>query len=276
MRLVLGSLLLLSSAFAFANNTCANSVERKLDIDPTGLKALRFELGSSDIHVQGVVGLKQVEVHGHACASDAAWLAGLDMTQSRIGDKVLVKPLPQQKHLGMFNTYAYIDFEVRMPAALPLELATGSGDANVSDIAALDFDTGSGDLKLAHVAGAVTTHLGSGDIVASDLGGFALQASGSGDVTVTGVHGDVKVGHVGSGDLHFADVKGGVQIEAVGSGDVAVDGVGRDVFVGSIGSGDVLAKNVGGNFTVKAAGSGDIHHSAIAGKVDVPARHQND
>ena len=85
MRLVLGSLLLLSSVSAFAHN-CANSAERKLDIDAAGLKALRFELGASDIHVQGVAGLKQIEVHGHACASDPAWLAELDVTQSRVGD----------------------------------------------------------------------------------------------------------------------------------------------------------------------------------------------
>jgi len=272
MRLVLGSLLLLSSMSALAHN-CANSAERKLDIDPAGLKALRFELGASDIRVQGVAGLTRIEVRGHACASDPAWLAELDATQTRVGDKVLVKPLPQQSHHGLFNTYAYIDFEVRIPAALSLEVATGSGDANISDIAALDFDTGSGDLKLSHVAGPVSSHIGSGDIVASDVGSFALRAGGSGDVTATTVHGDVKIGHVGSGDLHFTDVKGGVQIEAIGSGDVAIDGVGRDVFVGSIGSGDVVAKNVSGDFTVKAAGSGDIHHSGIGGKVEVPARH---
>ncbi len=276
MRLVLGSLLLLLSSLSAVAHNCANSAERKLDIDAAGLKALRFELGSSDIKVQGVAGLTQIEVRGHACASDPAWLAELDMTQSRLGDKALVKPLPRQQHSGFFNTYAYIDFEVRMPAALPLEVATGSGDANISDVAALDFDTGSGDLKLTHVAGVVNTHVGSGDIVASDVGSFSLRAGGSGDVTAHAVRGDVKVGHVGSGDLHFADVKGGVQIDAIGSGDVAIDGVGRDVFVGSIGSGDVVAKNVTGNFTVKAAGSGEIHHSGIGGKVEVPARHQSD
>lgn len=275
MRLILGSLLLLSATSAFAHD-CANTVERKLDIDPAGLKALRFELGSSDIKVQGVAGLTQIEVRGRACASDPAWLAELDMTQSRVGDKVVVKPLPRQSHVGLFNTYAYIDFEVRLPAVLPLEVVTGSGDATISDVAALDFDTGSGDLKLTHAAGAVNARIGSGDIVANDVGSFALRSGGSGDVTASGVRGDVKVGHVGSGDLHFADVKGGVQIEAVGSGDVAVDHVGSDVFVGSIGSGDVVAKNVAGNFTVKAAGSGDIHHSAIGGKVEVPSRHQND
>ncbi|TLY51110.1 MAG: DUF4097 domain-containing protein [Gammaproteobacteria bacterium] len=275
MRLVLGSLLLLSTASAFAHN-CANTAERKLDIDPAGLKALRFELGSNDIKVQGVPGLQQIEVRGRACASDPAWLAELDMTQSRVGDKVVVKPLPRPQHNGFFNSYAYIDFEVRLPAALPLEVGTGSGDANISDVAALDFDTGSGDLKLTRVTGVVNARVGSGDIVANDVGSFVLRSGGSGDVTANGVRGDVKIGHVGSGDLHFVEVKGGVQIDAIGSGDVAVDQVGGDMFVGSIGSGDVVAKNVTGNFTVKAAGSGDIHHSGIGGKVEVPARHQND
>ena len=275
MRLILAAFLVLPATFAIAG-PCANTAERKLDIDPAGIKALRFELGSSDINVRGVAGLARAEVRGRACASDPTWLAELDMTQSRVGDKVLVKPVPQQAHGGFGNTYAYIDFEVRVPATLPLEVATGSGDANISDVAALEFDTGSGDLKLEHVQGALSARLGSGDIVAKDIGSFALRAGGSGDVHASEVRGDVKVGHIGSGDLNFSDVHGGIQVDAIGSGDLAFEHVGGDVFVGSIGSGDVVASNVSGNFTVKAAGSGEIHHRDIRGKVEVPARHQND
>ena len=276
MRLILGSILLFSASSALADH-CQFSADRHFDIDPAGLRALRFELGSSDLQVHGVAGLAKIEVHGKACASEQAWLADLDMTQARDGNKVTVKPTPHAHHNGgLGDNYAYIDFDVRVPVGLALEVDSGSGDSNISNIAALDFESGSGDLKLDKVTGAVNVKVGSGDVIASDLGSFGLRSAGSGDVNANTVHNDVKVGHVGSGDLHFADVHGAVQIDSIGSGDLGVQRIGGDVVVGAIGSGDISAEHVTGNLVVKAAGSGEIHHSQISGKVDVPQRHEND
>jgi hypothetical protein len=278
MRLILIPLLLLASSFAAANDNCKFRAERNLDIDLAGLHALRMELGSSDLRVQGVAGLAKIEVHGKACASEQAWLAELNMTQSRAGDKVVVKAEPHEHHSSglLGNSYAYIDFDVRVPSALLLEVDSGSGDAVISDIAALDYSSGSGDLKLDHATGAVSVKVGSGDVTASSVGSFALHSSGSGDVHATDVSGDVQVGHVGSGDLSFGGVRGSVHIDSIGSGDLQVERVGSDVVLGAIGSGDVSASNVSGNLIVKSAGSGEIHHSAIGGRVDVPQRHAND
>jgi DUF4097 and DUF4098 domain-containing protein YvlB len=276
-RTILASLLLLSSSFASADN-CKFSAERNLDIDPAGLHALRVELGSSDLHLQGVAGLNRIEVRGKACASEQAWLADLNVTQSRDGDKVVVKSAKSPEHHGAMigNSYAYIDFVVRAPVALALEVDSGSGDADIANIAALDFNSGSGDLKLEHVAGAVAVKVHSGDVVASDMASFTVREAGSGDVHANGVRGEVKVGHVGSGDLHFADVHGSVQIDGIGSGDLAVERIGGDVVLGSIGSGDVEANHVTGNLIVKAAGSGEIHHEQIGGRVDLPKNHAAD
>lgn len=276
MRIVLTSLLLLSSSCAVANN-CQFSAERNLDIDPAGLQALRFELGSSDLHVVGVAGIAKIQVHGKACASDQAWLADLTVEQTRVGDKVVVRPTPHAARSGTFgNTYAYIDFEVQVPPGLALEVDSGSGDSDIANIAALEFGSGSGDLKLNHIAGAVSLKVGSGDVTASNVGSFNVRGAGSGDINVTAVAGEVKVAHVGSGDLHFGDVHGGVQIDSIGSGDLQVTRIGGDVVLGSIGSGDVEANQVTGNLIVKSAGSGEIHHDQIGGRVDVPQRHAND
>ncbi len=277
MRTILASLLLLASSFVSAE-TCKFSAQRNLDIDASGLHALRMELGSSDLHLQGVADLKRIEVRGKACASDEAWLADLNVAQSREGDKVVVREAKSPEHHGgvLGNSYAYIDFVVRIPAALALEVESGSGDAEIANIAGLDFSSGSGDLKLEHAAGAVAVKVHSGDVVAGDVGSFSLREAGSGDVHLNGVRGDVKVGRVGSGDLNFADVHGGVQIDSIGSGDLAVERIGGDVVLGSIGSGDVEANHVTGNLIVKAAGSGEIHHQQIGGKVDLPKNHADD
>jgi hypothetical protein len=275
MRLILLPLLL-ASPLGLANE-CQFSAERNLDIDPAGLQALRMDLGSSDLNVQGDAAATRIEVHGKACASEQAWLDELQIEQSRQGGKALVKAAPRPSHSGLFGKqYAYIDFVVRVPANLALEVQSGSGDTRAANIASLDYQSGSGDLNLDRIAGAVSVTVGSGDVVASHLGSFKLGHAGSGDMHVSDVQGDVTIGHVGSGDLSFSDVRGSLRADSIGSGDVVAERIGSDVYIGSIGSGDVTAKTVGGGLTVGSAGSGDIHHSGVVGKVQVPKRHADD
>ena len=275
MRLILVPLLL-ASPLALANE-CQFSAERNLDIDPAGLQALRMQLGASDLNMQGDAAATRIEVHAKACASEQAWLDELQIEQNRQGSKVVVKQAQHPSHSGLFGRqYAYLDFVVRVPANLAIEIDSGSGDTHAANLASLDYHAGSGDLNLDRVAGAVSVTVGSGDVVANHVGALKVGSAGSGDLRVTDVQGDVAIGHVGSGDLTFSDVRGGVRVDSIGSGDFTAEKIGRDVYVGSIGSGDVTAKTVGGGLTVRSAGSGDIHHSGVVGKVDVPKRHEDD
>lgn len=273
MRVAACLILSLFASAALANQ-CAYTAERNFDIDPAGLHALAFKLGSSDLQVRGVAGLAKIEVRGRACASEESRLAGLTVDQSRAGDRVTLTP--NQAHEQSFSlfgsNYAYIDLEVRVPATLPIEVKSGSGDADIADVAALDFDSGSGDLIVHNVSGEVAVEVHSGDVKADDIGGLEVRRSGSGDVRARKVHGQVKVGHVGSGDLGFNDVAKSIHVESVGSGDVTVNRAGGDVVIGSIGSGDISVEDVGGDFVVQRAGSSDIHHHGVKGKVDVPSR----
>ena len=276
MRFLIGSILGLLAANTHAFE-CKFTAERSLNIDPAGLHALVLSLESSDARVRGTPGLTKIEVRGKACASREDWLADLTVEQRREGDHVVVTTSQHRENtIGPFHSsYAYIDLDVRIPETMPLQIQSNSGDADVADIAALDFSTHSGDLLADHVSGAITAELGSGDIKADDVGSLELRRSGSGDVRARKVHGDVRIGNVGSGDLSFADVSRGVHVNSVGSGDVGVHGAGGDVVIDSIGSGDVTASNVGGDFVVKAAGSGDIHHRDVKGKVSLPPRHDD-
>lgn len=273
MRVLLASILLLSAATAAAN-PCEFKAERDFTVDPAGLAALAFELASSDVQVRGVPGLKQIEVHTRACASEESKLAGLTVEQKKSGDRVTL--MPHQEDSQMFSLfgsrYAYIDLQVRVPSTLAIEVRSRSGDADIADIAALDFSSHSGDLALRHVGGAVAVEVHSGDVTAEDIGSLSVSRAGSGDIHASNVRGDVHVGHVGSGDLTFTDVQRGVSVEAVGSGDIVVTHTGGDVTVGAIGSGDISVASVGGDFRVDASGSGDIHHRDVHGKVQIPHR----
>jgi DUF4097 and DUF4098 domain-containing protein YvlB len=271
MRAILTTFLLLAAGTAAAN-PCAYRNERDFSVDTAGIKALAFELASSDIHVRGDASLKTIQVHTRACASDESKLAGLTVEQKKDGDRVVLIPHQEDSQtFSLFGShYAFIDLEVLVPAALAIEVKSRSGDADIADVASLDFSSHSGDLVLHRVKGDVAVDVHSGDVTADDVGNFTVRHSGSGDIHAQGVSGDVKVGHVGSGDLVFADVKRGVSVESVGSGDIDVSHAGGDVTVGSIGSGDVTVASVGGDFRVNSSGSGDIHHRDVRGKVQVP------
>lgn len=273
MRAVLGVVLGLFASGALAN-PCKFTTDRNLEIDPNGLRTLAFELGSSDLRVEGVPGLAKVEVHGRACASEESRLAGLTVEQSRSGDRVTLTPhQANEQTFSLFgSSYAYIDLEVRVPGSLAIEVKTRSGDADIANVAALDFSAHSGDLILHRVAGEVGVDVHSGDVTADDIGSLTVRHAGSGDIRAHGVRGDVKVGNVGSGDLGFVDVGRGVQVESIGSGDINVNHANGNVLIGSIGSGDVTVSGIGGDFTVRSAGSGDIHHRDVKGRIDVPHR----
>lgn len=278
MRLLTGLLFTAACGSAFAQPECRFSADRNFDIDAAGLKSLQLVLGANDAHVEGVAGAGRIEVRGKACASDEAWLKDLNVQQERSGDRVRISAERDQgMHINLFGSnYAYIRFDIRVPEALLVDIEAGSGDADVTNVGALRFASGSGDLKARRIAGDVAVRVGSGDVVVDDLGSLAVERVGSGDIHATKVRGEVKVGNVGSGDLRLADVKGGVHVDSVGSGDLNVDRAGGSVEVGSIGSGDVTVDDIAGDFVVHSAGSGELRHRHVTGKVQVPRRHEDD
>ena len=250
---------------------CRFSAERNFDVDAAGLGTVAFDLGSSDVVVEGVPGLARVEVRGRACASDEAWLDQLTVDQRRSGDRLEVTPHDGRdlKSNWFGSSYAYVDLRVRVPTKLAITARSQSGDAEVRNVAALDFETSSGDLLVDHIAGTLGAKVSSGDVHGEDIGNVDIRNTSSGDVNLRNVHGEANVGRTGSGDLAFMDV-GSVHVGSVGSGDVRVDQAGGDVSVDSIGSGDVSVDAVDGNFRVGSKGSGDVQHRNVRGTVSVP------
>lgn len=262
----------LAPALAAAADNCKFEAHRDFDVDAAGLKTIAFRIGSSDLVVTGVPGLARIEVRGRACASEQAWLEDLRVDQQRSGDRLEIAPRQDRgQHWSWFeSSYAYVDLEVRVPAGLAVDLRSGSGDAKVRNVAALDYDGSSGDLAIDKVAGTVALSLSSGDVDGSDIGSVDVRAVSSGDLGLRDIHGDAQVDRVGSGDVTLDNVGGSVTVGRVGSGDVRIAHVERNVSIDSVGSGDVTASDVGGDFTVRSKGSGDVHHRGVRGKVDVP------
>lgn len=271
MRKIIPVLLLLLPLAASATD-CRYSAPRNADLDAAGLKSLMLKLGSTDLNIQGVQGLDKVEVRGTACASKQSWLKDLQIDAHRHGDQAEV--ITQRDHSNSWNlfgsSYAYLKLQVRVPMSLATRVDSGSGDVQASQLAALDFTSGSGDLAADHIGGALALQVGSADVRARQVGSVELHDTGSGDINVDGVTGDVVAGRSGSGDLTFRNVQGRVKVGSAGSGDVTLERIGRGVEVGRTGSGDVNANGVGGDLLVRSTGSGDVHYADVKGKVDVP------
>ncbi|MGA9333772.1 MAG: DUF4097 family beta strand repeat-containing protein [Rudaea sp.] len=255
-----------------AANECRFSAAHDFDVDAAGLKTIAFNLGSSDISVEGVPGLARIEVRARACASVEGWLSDLGVDHDRSGDRLSITP--KQEHRNAWqssgSSYAYIELHVRAPAALALEIRSISGDANVRNAAMLAFESASGDLDAKQIAGELTIDVSSGDVKGDAIGRVEVHRTASGDITLRNVGGDVRIERSGSGDLQLSDIRGNVDIGSVGSGDVSAIHVDRNVTVGSVGSGDVFATSIGGDFTVHASGSGDVRYHDVRGSVSVP------
>ncbi|HET7925502.1 MAG TPA: hypothetical protein VFL30_11425 [Rhodanobacteraceae bacterium] len=267
----LASLLALLPAVALASSPCRYTADRNFDVPAAGLATLAFEMGSNDIVLEGVDGLSNVEVRGRACASDAAWIDGLTVDQQKSGNTLTITPHSGHDLRGNWSgmNYAYMILHVRAPSKLVAKIRGDSGDAEVSRVASLDFETSSGDLLANHVPGTLALELSSGDARGDDLGIVDVRSVASGDITLSDVHGPIEVARVGSGDLRFSEV-GSVRVGSVGSGDVSVSDAGGDVTVDSIGSGDVTVNGVAGAFHVGSKGSGDVRYRNVRGQVTVP------
>ncbi|MCW4455425.1 DUF2807 domain-containing protein [Flavobacterium sp. MXW15] len=265
--------LLLAPVAALASPQCQHSESRELKLDLAGAKAVVFEVNSHNLRLQASPGAAPA-LNGRACASSADLLGQLQLTQEKVGDKLVVRLQRETNalNIGRGNRYAYLDLSGSVPDNILVQLKVGSGDASVAGAHSLSADIGSGDVDARGIKGRVTAAVGSGDLALSDVGDLHVLSIGSGDVKARGIRGDAEVGSIGSGDLELQGVRGNVKIGSIGSGDADLVDVGGNVSLESIGSGDFDVRNVGGDLRVGRRGSGSIDHSGVAGQVELPRR----
>ncbi|NZA25949.1 DUF2807 domain-containing protein [Luteimonas sp. SJ-92] len=265
-------LLVLPAAADAQDRRCRESAPQELQLDLSGVKTVMFDIGHNKLRLEALSGADG-RLSGRACASSAARLDELRLTQEREGDRLLVRAGREGGGVFSFgNAYAYLDLSGQVPDDVLVQLKVGSGDAWLTGAAAMSADVGSGDVEAKRIRGLVTAKVGSGDIVLDDIGALKVLSIGSGDIKARSVRGDVEVGSIGSGDFELRGAGGDVEIGSIGSGDAELDDVAGSVAVGSIGSGDLEIANVRGDLTVRSKGSGSVDHSGVAGAVDVPRR----
>lgn len=271
-RLAAIALLAFATAPALAAEPCAHSAPRNLTLDLTGVRTVVFDIGHNELRLDARGGAGGA-VTGRACASDAAYLDQLKLTQQKTGDTLVVKAWREGNNLSglLGNRYSVLRLSATLPDSLPVKLQVGSGDAWVAGVHSLDATVGSGDLDVRRVRGAVSARVGSGDIELDDVGPLNVPAIGSGDVSARNVRGAVEVGSIGSGDFSLDRASGAVKIGSIGSGDANLASVGGAIDVGSVGSGDLTVRGAA-SLAVRSVGSGDVDHRDVRGAVDLPRR----
>jgi hypothetical protein len=274
MRLaLLATALLIMPLSTFADDRCKLSADRDLTLNLAGAKTVVFDIGPHTLDLKGAATGASM-VRGKACASDAARLAELVVTQTREGDKLIVRAERNgllRKGSWSGDNYGDLTLNATVPNALAVQVKLGSGEARIENVASLAGDVGSGELYARDVRGTFYADVGSGDIVADGVGGLQVVSVGSGDLSVKNVGASARIGEIGSGDLKIVGAKGDVRIDSIGSGDAAVSDVGGDLVVGRVGSGDLDAARVHGGLTVERVGSGGVRHREIGGPLRIPS-----
>lgn len=137
-----------------------------------------------------------------------------------------------------------VGFAVIVPASFPDVTVTASSDGgpvNVSGVAAVDIDSGSGPVRASDVRGLLTVTSEGGDIIASGAGSASLD-SGSGIVTASQI----------PGTLNITSAGGRIDVHDVGSATLYS------------GSGDVAARSVDGPLTATTSG-GELEVNGLTG-----------
>jgi putative adhesin len=163
---------------------------------------------------------------------------------------------------GSKGVLLYADLDVQVPRkAIEATFRNHVGSLDGEGLeGTIRFDTGSGDIKIAHVKGDIVADTGSGDVKASALEGVYRCDTGSGDCIVSGFEGDSLKCDTGSGGIRITSARARAIDVDTGSGDVQVEGADAERFDADTGSGDIEFETRGSRLAhVKAdTGSGDV------------------
>ena len=266
-----------ATAFAWGDG-CEFRADRAAGVDAKGVEKVVIRTGAGDAKIIGRSNAVRIEARGVACAAKQKLLDAAQINVRREGNVVYVETaLPQDEAGWSFgnNEYAYIDIGIALPSNLPVEATDSSGDAVFEDLASLQLQDSSGDLKVSRIAGLADVFDSSGDLNIERAGSVRVRDS-SGDIEIDDVQSDVDVVIDSSGDMRITKVDGSVKIEQDSSGSIRVEDVKGSVNVDSDSSGDIYAGNVRGDFTVSQDSSGSIEHESIGGKITVPSNKRDE
>ena len=124
----------------------------------------------------------------------------------------------------MGRTQADFVYTIRIPRRFTVGVDTGSGNVTVGPLdGALTVDTGSGNVETARVGGRLSVDTGSGNVTVAELAGTGSVDTGSGNVTVALARVAPLVVGTGSGSVRVSVPRGSDATLALDGGTVRID-----------------------------------------------------
>ncbi len=225
MRLVLSAIVLtfvpvVSQAWAADSN-----FERTLSTGSSPVVAVFTSSGAIRAHSGSG---NQVRITAHVHSNDS-WFGVNNDAESRIRQIVANPPIHQDgDHVAVGDHH---------PSSL-FHNITIDYDITLPHDAAIEADTGSGDIELSDVGSAVRAQTGSGSVRARGVHGPATLGTGSGDVELSETTSADVHAQTGSGSIRLQAISGGLHART-GSGDIEVSGALTSDWMLDSGSGSV-------------------------------------
>jgi Putative adhesin len=213
--------------------------------EAAGITTVRFDGGSGNLTVRQGEG-QQIQIHRKVrYANDKP-----GATDHRDGSALVVNT--------RCGRNCSVDYTITMPAGAKVDGHNGSGDVNLTGVASVSVDVGSGNVTVHGASGSVTARTGSGDVELVDVAGDVTANTGSGNVRLTRVAGEV-ITDTGSGDVNGNELTGSKTTARTGSGNVTLNlGKPQGVFA-ETSSGDIRLRVPDASYKVTTkASSGDV------------------
>lgn len=243
------------------------TLEKRIALE--GAKRVVIENARGDVRVTGEQGRSDVRceyvkmVRGRNPDESNALFDQMTIEVKRSGsDLVITARYPERgsasRGLISFLRQQYatmsIDIDAALPASLPVEVTTASGDVELGDMrAGVTITTASGDVEAHRVGGDLAVTVSSGSITVDRVEGTATLSTASGDIDAFRV-GKGLVAQTASGDIDAGEIGGDLTASSA-SGDVSVEGVGGVVYSGT--TGEAIFRGVRGGVDVSLA-TGDV------------------
>jgi Putative adhesin len=213
--------------------------------EAAGITEVRFEGGSGNLTVRRDEG-RQIQIHRKVRYTGEKPGA----TDRRDGSALVVST--------RCGSNCSVDYTITVPAGMNVNGHNGSGDVNLTGVAAVALDVGSGNVTIHDASGPVATRTGSGDIELADVTGNVTANTGSGNMKLTRITGEV-IAATSSGDVNGSELNGTKTSARTGSGNVTLTlGKPQGVFA-ETSSGDIRLKVPDASYkVVTAASSGNV------------------
>lgn len=164
---------------------------------------------------------------------------------------------------GDCGWWCSVEYDVVLPAAVPVSGHVGSGDVDVSGMRSVNVEVGSGGIDLDGIERSVEARTGSGSVAVRNTSGPVEARSGSGEIELEAIDGRLRA-HTGSGEIRGEGIASPEVYARSNSGGVRLGLTGpRDAEL-STGSGEVEVSVPRDDYRVDSrSGSGDV-------SIDVP------